>query len=179
MGCLFWSDFEPNVLQRMRQSSAADDSALIDSTLRLQDNINILLVQYRKYINYFVEQSLINGMWGAYPHSVIALASILIARFEILKIDQVQYRKKKPFQTPEKVRLLKTWNHNFKVYAMNVAIPPEEFWNSLEKCCVDIYMKIFDGASFPFWHEVGQYIDEKKFIIEEIDLNFMVAGDAS
>lgn len=40
-------------------------------------------------------------------------------------------------------------------------------------------MKIFDGASFPFWHEVGQYIDEKKFIIEEIDLNFMVAGDAS
>ena len=75
--------------RRMRQSSAADDSALIDSTLRLQDNINILLVQYRKYINYFVEQSLINGMWSAYPHSVIALASILIARFEILKIDQV------------------------------------------------------------------------------------------
>ena len=55
MGCLFWSDFEPHILQRMRQSSAADDSALIDSTLRLQDNINILLVQYRKYINYFVE----------------------------------------------------------------------------------------------------------------------------
>ena len=81
----------------MRQSSAADDSAMIDSTLRLQDNINILLVQFRKYINYFVEQSLINGMWGAYPHSVVALASILIARFEILKIDQVQYRKKKPF----------------------------------------------------------------------------------
>lgn len=118
-------------------------------------------------------------MWGAYPHSVIALASILIARFEILKIDQVQYRKKKPFQTPEKVRLLRTWNYNFKVYAMNVAIPPEEFWSQLEKCCVDIYMKIFDGASFPFWHEVGQFIDEKKFIIEEIDLNFMAAADSA
>ena len=114
-----------------------------------------MLVQYRKYINYFVEQSLINGMWSAYAHSVIALASILIARFEILKIDQVQHRKKKPFHTPEKVRLLRTWNYNFKVYAMNVAIPPEEFWSQLEKCCIDIYMKTFDGASFPFWHEVG------------------------
>ena len=87
MGCLFWSDFEPNVLQRMRQSSAADDSALIDSTLRLQDNINILLVQYRKYINYFVEQSLINGLWGCFQHDVIAIASTLIARFEMKSMD--------------------------------------------------------------------------------------------
>ena len=118
-------------------------------------------------------------MWSAYAHSVIALASILIARFEILKIDQVQHRKKKPFHTPEKVRLLRTWNYNFKVYAMNVAIPPEEFWSQLEKCCIDIYMKIFDGASFPFWHEVGRFLDEKKFIIEEIDLNFMTAAEAS
>ena len=62
---------------------------------------------------------------------------------------------------------------------MNVAIQSEEFWSQLEKCCVDIYMKIFDGASFPFWHEVGQYIDDKKFIIEEIDLNFMGTGEVS
>lgn len=40
-------------------------------------------------------------------------------------------------------------------------------------------MKIFDGASFPFWHEVGQFIDNKKFIIEEIDLNFMAAADSA
>ena len=40
-------------------------------------------------------------------------------------------------------------------------------------------MKIFDGAAFPFWHEVGQFLDDKKFIIEEIDLNFMTAAEAS
>lgn len=74
---------------------------------------------------------------------------------------------------------MKTWNANFKVYTLNVAIPQEEFWSQLEKCCVDIYMKIFDGAAFPFWHEVGQFLDEKKFIIEEIDLNFMTAAEAS
>jgi len=28
--------------------------------------LTMSLVQYRKYINYFVEQSLINGMWGNY-----------------------------------------------------------------------------------------------------------------
>jgi len=40
-------------------------------------------------------------------------------------------------------------------------------------------MKIFDGASFPFWHEVGRYLEDKKFVIEEIDLNFMTAAEAS
>lgn len=139
----------------------------------------MLLVQLRKYINYFVEQSLINGMWGAYPHSVVALASILIARFEVLKIDQVQSKKKKPFMSSERIKLLRTWNPNFRVYTMNVSVPQAEFWNQLEKCCVDIYMKIFDGASFPFWNEIGQFLDEKKFIIEEIDLNFMVSAEAS
>lgn len=117
MGCLYWSDLDPHILKRMRESNAADSDELIDATLRLQDNLNILLVQFRKYINYFIEQSLINGMWSAYPHSVIALASILIARFEIIKIDDIKYRKKRHIKSIEKVRLLKTWNNNFKAFA--------------------------------------------------------------
>ena len=94
-------------------------------------------------------------MWGAYPHSVVALASILIARFEVLKIDQAPHKKKMPFASSERVKLLRTWNPNFRVFTMNVSVTQTEFWNQLEKCCVDIYMKIFDGASFPFWNEVG------------------------
>ena len=54
----------------------------------------LFLIQYRKFINYFVEQSLINGLWGHYPHDVIALASILIARYEMQSIDQIRWRKK-------------------------------------------------------------------------------------
>ena len=38
-------------------------------------------------------------------------------------------------------------------------------------------MKIFEGAQFPFWQEVGQYIEDKKFIIEEIDLNIIQTID--
>lgn len=47
----------------------------------------LLLIQLRKYINYFVEQSLINGLWGDYPHDIIALASVVIARFEMQSIE--------------------------------------------------------------------------------------------
>jgi len=112
-------------------------------------------------------------MWSAYPHSVIALASILIARFEIIKIDDIKFRKKRPIKTIERVRLLKTWNNNFKAFAQNIAIDHDKFWDALEKCCIDIYMKIFEGATFPFWNEVGQFIEEKNFIIEEIDLNYI------
>ena len=55
----------------------------------------LFLIQYRKYINYFVEQSLITGMWGQFQHEVIAIASILIARFEMKSIEQVRWKKKK------------------------------------------------------------------------------------
>jgi len=117
-------------------------------------------------------------MWSAYPHSVIALASILIARFEIIKIDEIKYRKKRPLKNSiEKVKLLRTWNNNFKAFALNVAIEHDKFYDGLEKCCIDIYMKIFEGATFPFWNEVGQFIQEKKFIIEEIDLNYIQSID--
>ena len=60
----------------------------------MKDNLVILLIQYRKYINYFVEQSLINGLWNKYPHAVLALAAILISRFELQRIFEVRYRKK-------------------------------------------------------------------------------------
>ena len=55
----------------------------------------LYLIQYRKFINYFVEQSLINGFWGNFQHHVIALASIIIARYEMQSIDQIRWKVKK------------------------------------------------------------------------------------
>lgn len=74
-----------------------------------------VMIQFRKYINYFVEQSLINGLWGNFPHDVIALSSILIARFEMQEIDNVRYaRKKRTASTP--LKILSTWNDNLGLF---------------------------------------------------------------
>jgi hypothetical protein len=74
------------------------------------------MIQFRKYINYFVEQSLINGLWGNFQHDVIALASILIARYEMLEIDNLRWRKKKPAAGTKPLKLLSTWNDNLAIF---------------------------------------------------------------
>lgn len=68
----------------------------------------LFLIEYRKYINYFVEQSLINGLWGQFHHEVIAIASILIARYEMKSIDQVRWKRKKKKENV--LKLLHTYN---------------------------------------------------------------------
>lgn len=76
-----------------------------------------MLIQYRKYINYFVEQSLINGLWSKYPHSALAVASILISRFELQKIHEVRYRRKQLNDSePWNFRILKTFHQNLKLF---------------------------------------------------------------
>ena len=82
MGCLFWTDFDCSIRDNFRQREPrADQGAKV-----LQYRMVLFLIQFRKYINYFVEQSLINGLWGHYPQDVIAIASIIIARFEMINI---------------------------------------------------------------------------------------------
>ena len=76
-----------------------------------------MLIQYRKYINYFVEQSLINGLWNKYPHAVLAISAILISRFELIKIFEVRYRKKQVSESqPWNLRIMKTWHPNLKIF---------------------------------------------------------------
>ena len=74
MGCLYWSDFESAQLNNFENKLVSEE---------WYQKLTMSLIQYRKYINYFVEQSLINGMWGNYQHDTIAIASILIARYEM------------------------------------------------------------------------------------------------
>lgn len=92
-----------------------------------------------------MEQSLINGLWGHYQHDVIALASILIARFEMKSINQVRWRKGNGNQ--KDFKLLKTWNPNFGTYIKSNSVV-------FKKCIEEIYAKIFDGAKFPFEQEI-------------------------
>lgn len=56
MGCLFWSDFEPGVLDRIRnecQQVSPSDHAF-DGKPNIQKLV-LFLIQYRKFINYFIE----------------------------------------------------------------------------------------------------------------------------
>lgn len=89
MGCLFWSDLDPKIKKAMLDKEDPEQAYI------MQDKLVLFLIQQRKYINYFVEQSLINGLWGSYPHDVIAVASTLIARFEMKSMDQIRWKKKK------------------------------------------------------------------------------------
>ena len=100
------------------ESRSSDDvSRQADNIQRIKDNLVILLIQYRKYINYFVEQSLINGLWSKYPHSALAVASILISRFELQKIHDVRYRRKQVNDSePWNFRILKTFHQNLKLF---------------------------------------------------------------
>lgn len=103
------------------------------------------MIQFRKYINYFVEQSLINGLWGNFQHDIIALASILIARFEMLQIDNLRWKRKKP--QSNQLKLLATWNDSLGIYKDRNA-------KVLKACILQIYKTVFDGANFPYESEI-------------------------
>ena len=110
-----------------------------------------VMIQFRKYINYFVEQSLINGLWGNFPHDVIALSSILIARYEMKEIDNIRYRKKKPQTATLKIR--STWNDTLGLFK-------DRNTKVLKACILQIYTTVFDCAKFPYELEV--YREEPK-----------------
>lgn len=92
MGCLFWSDFDPSLAQNT-------NSANEEFRIQWEQKMVLYLIQFRKFINYFVEQSLINGLWGHYQHDVIAMASIYLARFEMKSIHQVRWKRKQQQET--------------------------------------------------------------------------------
>lgn len=162
MGCLFWSDFEPQVRREFRKQESKATSSDRNEQERvahlLQYRMVLVLIQFRKYINYFVEQSLINGLWGHFPQDVIAISSIVIARFEMLSIYNVRWKRKK---TEEKhlLRLAATWNDGLLLF-MNTA---KKFsLTILEECTMQIYSTVFHGAAFPFEEEVGQHYQKLK-----------------
>ena len=106
------------------------------------------MIQYRKFINYFVEQSLINGLWSNFAHNVIALASIIIARFEMQDIDKVRWKVKK---VKSYLKLKNAFNERLSLYK-NVKSA------SLRECITQIYAKVYEGADFPFPAEEEQQI---------------------
>ena len=124
MGCLFWSDFDQIVEYEVKNREEC-------SAKMVQ-----FLIQYRKFINYFVEQSLINGLWSNFQHHVIALASIIIARHEMRYIDQIRWKVKKvnPY-----LQLKDAFNPKLSVYKNLKS-------NSLKECIREIYAKVYEGA---------------------------------
>lgn len=105
----------------------------------------LYLIELRKYINYFVEQSLINGLWGQFHHEAIAVASILIARFEMKSVHEVRWKRKKT--SDEALKLLHTYNPLLNQYK-NLSS------ETLGICIHKIYEMVFDGANFPYKTEI-------------------------
>lgn len=143
MGSLFWSDFEPFVYSKVNSENSK-------TAAEWQYKMVLFLIQYRKYVNYFLEQSLIFGLWGNYEHDTIALASILIARFEIRCIDQVRW-KKKAVDRSQIISLKETWNPQLETYKN----PRSQ---QLRECVQKIYSSVFNRIQFPFDAELGRYI---------------------
>lgn len=129
------------------------------------------MIQFRKYINYFVEQSLINGQWGNFPHDVIALASIVIARYEMREIENIRHRRRRP-STPT-LKILQTWNDNLGVFKDRNA-------KVLKACIMQIYSTVFDGAKFPFETEVyREETKNNKILIQDSNrANIMIKNSA-
>ena len=102
----------------------------------------LFLIQYRKYINFFVEQSLLTGMWGQFQHEVIAISAILIARYEI-----------KSFENNENCLPLKnTYNKLLNTYTDISSV-------MVKNCIITLYAKVYYGAMFPYETEIGDHFD--------------------
>lgn len=154
MGCLFWTDFDQDLSKFFTphpSNSDGEPEIRDDLTNTVQNRLVLFLIQYRKFINYFVEQSLINGFWGHYPQDVVAISSILIARFEMREILQVRWKKKQIDLTNQFV-MRSTWNDNFMVF---INQSPKFSLKILEECCSKIYSTVYNGADFPFEDEVA------------------------
>ena len=135
MGCLFWSDFDHHIKLKVLEKNK-------EIGLNFQNKMVLFLIEYRKFINYFVEQSLINGLWGNYQHDIIAIASIYLARFEMLDITQTKW-KRKPQKEGEYIQLKSVLNERLNVYKRIDS-------QSLRECVLAIYKAVYDGAVFPF-----------------------------
>jgi len=84
---------------------------------------------------------LINGLWGSFPHDIIAIASTLIARFEMKSMDQVRWKKKKSKE--DVIQIMSTFHNDFNKYkSLNST--------TLKECMLQIYSKVYSGAVFPF-----------------------------
>lgn len=93
-----------------------------------------------------MEQSLINGLWGSFPHDVIAIASTFIARFEMKSMDQVRWKRKKSRE--DTVQIMSSYHPDFNKYKiLNSSL--------LKNCILQIYSKVYEGAVFPFDSEIG------------------------
>jgi len=84
-------------------------------------------------------------MWGNFQHDVIAVASILIARYEMKQIDKIKWKRKN--NDRPMLRILKTRNDNLSSFKnLN--------GNALKACIIEIYKTVFDGAIFPYEQEI-------------------------
>lgn len=106
MGCLFWSDFEPSI----KENIAKGDKQAAEKMV-------LFMIQNRKFINYFVEQSLLLGLWGKFQHDQIAFGCILLARFEMLSINQVRWKRKVQKIDQNSYKLNNLWNDGLANYS--------------------------------------------------------------
>ena len=91
---------------------------------------------------------MINGLWGHFQHDVVALASILISRFEMKSIHKIRWRRK---HIVPKLQFFNTWNPNIKSYLTTSS-------KLLRECIMEIYSIVFDGAEFPYYQEIEQFL---------------------
>lgn len=80
-------------------------------------------------------------MWGSYPQDIVAFGSILMARFEMMSIDQVRWKKKPTFKDP--IGLTKVWNPSLSKYCRISNSTLKEF-------CIKLYALVYEDAVFPF-----------------------------
>lgn len=84
-------------------------------------------------------------MWGNFQHDIIAIASILIARYEMQQIDKIKWRRKN--LEDKKLKIIKTRNENLATFKnLN--------GSALRACVTEIYKTVFDGAIFPYDQEM-------------------------
>lgn len=88
-------------------------------------------------------------MWGQFQHEVIAISSILIARFEMRSIEQVRWKKKKV--SDDSLQLKSTYNKLLNTYK-NISS------EMVKNCIMKIYAKVYNGALFPYKAEIGDHL---------------------
>jgi hypothetical protein len=69
-------------------------------------------------------------MWGNFQHDVVAVASILIARYEMQQIDKIKWKRKN--DSRKMLKILKTRNENLSSFKnLN--------GTALKACILEIY----------------------------------------
>jgi hypothetical protein len=95
-------------------------------------------------------------MWGNFQHDVVAVASILIARYEMQQIDKIKWKRKN--DSRKMLKILKTRNENLSSFKnLN--------GTALKACILEIYKTVFDGAVFPYEQEIYKEKKDPKILI--------------